>query len=1134
MEKRRLGGVDGAAPLHHKRRKVVHESPTSEQVVSCHQLRRLLAFDQDLLLDGIDASTDNSGKEKLVILQQYLEAAVPSSLQDNHGVALSDVMETWVFAVQIGDEGIMSSVAVVLALLLRIVSTRLHLVPHGLAICKTLLQQRQLECLAKNLSANKAKAFIISPTLRLLRELACLDGGTYAKSVLRAKDYTLASLGRNVELGHVSDGAQQAGQNTSVRTNAIRFLLGCFKFVHWQGRNQLLLQKDLVSHVTFMLRTDPPQLVVEILDTLKTCVLMDSKIPRASKFKTFNTKTLLRVLALYAYASPHQPAEHVQRVRDKAHEFLLYACTTPVAGILCPCKGFYPKPPADGSLAVDGHEQLRDGAPPVFNFALSEFARKLRPWSSLQQNRLLVAMFAAAPELVADYFYHASSFTFDPKLSMTWVGYAAFLFDTMSLELPPAFGDGSRFATTPPRTSVLLDNILAPPITHKVIVRCFAQSSSHLTSLFAARILIVALEKLATACEMHQASRSRRQNDVWCEATRRLVDAFCQRMPSIKLLVGCYTKIPAQNALHRLLMSRLLRLYYQVIPRMTREAKLNASPVLAQLVKQVDQGAADSDARAWNMLELENMVCVANHSLGMKWFSKLDGAAAEEEQQEEEEEKKESLSAWTALLRLLCCRAHDQESCAQFQQVLTDVGVQHQVLSPGAGLRPLLRCLRCAGERRGGVAPPVWEFLDKCVCKCAASPKKYLVQMRAGKAEAEEDGEAACLLLAVFVEQLGFVKAAHDGAALACFVSLYFNACVAEGNDERALAVWHARAWRALQARSASGLAALGNSNDVEALKAADTRLETPPAQQDDDGPDDEAETDEAYLARLLAADAPSMDRDDDDDASALAKWPSKRDDELIDDAWAARLIRLLASPHVHLRKEALVNIHKLSLRIQASSSLDAKTQLHLVLSQLVESCRPAIHAARPVPAHIPAFACHALALVSSPLHPLYPKLNAFLTRSPCWDLDKFPLAHHVLHAPPGHDAAFYPQVAWLVAYLLDALRSPADLLLLVSSRWLEKILVVGACPYAPLPLRRSILGLVLRAARLPGGAATLVSRASILGWLRAQAAAAPLADDAPLYLALARRIACLCGEARLEAWRLGLSSHASNDEVDG
>lgn len=47
MSKRAVNGVDGEAAFR-KRQKITHEVPAGEDVYDCDQLRKLLAFDQDL------------------------------------------------------------------------------------------------------------------------------------------------------------------------------------------------------------------------------------------------------------------------------------------------------------------------------------------------------------------------------------------------------------------------------------------------------------------------------------------------------------------------------------------------------------------------------------------------------------------------------------------------------------------------------------------------------------------------------------------------------------------------------------------------------------------------------------------------------------------------------------------------------------------------------------------------------------------------------------------------------------------------------------------------------------------------------------------------------------------------------
>ncbi|KAL3955296.1 hypothetical protein ACCO45_010859 [Purpureocillium lilacinum] len=1084
------GGTDGAAAFR-KRQKIAHEAPSSEDIESSDQLRRLLAFDQDLrrarhglqsfkkLLDEA-ISGDGDRKAKLAILQQYLETVMPKDAADNDdAVFLNDIMEMWSFAAQVNDDGVMSSVAVVLALLLQLVSESLHLVAHGLGICRTLLQERQLKSLSRNLSAEKGKGFIISPTLRLLREAVCLDGGAYARRVVRERSYTFTSLGRNLEIGHTGDG-QEDSRRASVRTNAVRFFLSCLKYLHPEGRRELLSQRELLSHLTYMIKADPPYLVSEILDTLKTYVLAEVKIPREVKFKSFNTKTLLRFLALYNYSSPTGEPDDRDAVIEKAHHFLMYVCTTPAAG------------------------RFQEGIP-VFNFVLSEFAAKLRPWSSLKHSELLVAMFTAAPELIADYFYKNRSFTFEPKLSMTWIGYAAFLFSTMTLPLPPAFGDPLRYANVPPPTSVLLDNILPPAINEKVLVRCLSPKS-HLTSFFATRILVAALEKLNAAVGMLESSSSRSRSTVWSAAARRLVDAFCQRIPDMKEVVRCYRSVPPENALHRTLASRSLRLYYEVIPRVALAANFDVSPLFVDILKSMYQDEYEPGTKALATMELENLVSIASYSPGMRWFSKIEGLG-----------DGASLSAFTALLRLLCDGDRDTPD-NQLKKTLSDVAIENQLVSRSTGLRPLLRALQCTAEDASVKdLSSVWSLLDSCINRCATSPIKYLDQLQSySSTDTVSGGTQVSLLSVALVEQTPYAIDAADSKSvrtLGRFLSLYLSACHLWGGDGALSAVLHQKIGEHMASKKVK-LSAISNKADVERLQEPGA-VAQPEAAAGRVEHSKQSRLSDASLQEMLQV--PLMEAGD---AGALVKWTSKSVEDFVEDGWAANLVRLLLSEHTNIRKEALVNILKMAAQIK-ESSYEEKTQMWLILSEVAESSRAQVEVG-PVPSAFTAFTVHAIDILRNPLHPLYPKINSFLTRSPVWSLEKLPLAHDILHGEPSEDDKYYAELAWLLTYLLDSLKTPFDLGVFHKKKWFEKILALGSNPYLRSNLRTRILRIIYRATCIDAGSTTLVTRFGVMSWLDAQRAACAVEDDAAVFRQLMKRVWDTCDQQRVTAWSNG------------
>ncbi|QPH04441.1 hypothetical protein C2857_001440 [Epichloe festucae Fl1] len=1128
MAKRSSQGTDGAAAFR-KRQKLTQEVAVGEDVTSSEHLRGLLTFDQDMrnarhglqslkkFLDDI-VSTDEDRPSKLALLKEYLESVKPRDAASEDAIHMHDIMDMWSFAIQANDEGVMSAVVVVLALLLQIISDSLHLVPYGNGICQTLLQEPQLKAIAKHLASEKSKGFIISPTLRLLREAVCLDGGAYAKRFVRARTYTFTALGRNLEVGHTGDNPEDA-RKASIRANAVRFFLSCLKFLHSEGRRELLSQKDLLSHLTYMMKNDPPHLVLEVLESLKAHVLMDSKIPREIKFRAFNTKMLMRLLSLYTYAHATADPDERELVCERAHQFLVHVCTTPTSGILYPYRGLYPKEADDEFSALSARRgsddesgdpwegKLREGVP-VYNFILSEFASKLRPWSSLKHCELLVAIFTAAPELISNYFYNNQSFTFEPKLSMTWIGYAAFLFNTMMIPLPASFGDPTRYAAMPPPTSIILDNIIPRPVTQKVLIRCLSPQA-RLTSFFATRILVAALEKLSTALRLLEGP-CESKNTLWADASRRIVDMFCQRIPDMKEVVRCYKGIPAENVLHKTLTSRLLRLYYEVVPRVALAANFDVSLFFVGVLKNLDETDSEAERKKLGAMELENLVSIASYSPGMRWFAKLESLG----------QGQGSSSPFCALLKLLCSGGNDTP-LNELKTVLGDVAVESQVVTGSAALKPLLQALTCASDAAGSAGTAsIWPFLDNCISRCATSPIKYLDLMKdhASRDDGSATAEVSSLLHAAIIEQLPFVLGTADpetATHLATFISLYFHAVQLASKDDGTLSTLYKEAEKHF-ASASTPLAALGDGTRAKMLKKCHVKWQRSKPTARKEPVTLKRTLSQEALEELLHTPFSSAE-----DATVLAKWASKSVEDMVEDGHAAGLIRLLASEHINLRKEAITSILKMAAQIKESSTYEEKMQIWLLLSEVAESSKALVDRG-PVPSAFTAFTTHSLDVVKNPLHPLYPKVNSYLTRSPVWGPDKLPLAHDILHGTPSEDDKYYTELTWLLAYLLDSLRTPFDLGIFHKKRWFEKVLALGSNPYLRSALRTRLLRLVYRATCIEAGSTTLITRFGLISWLDARRVACDVEDEVVLYEALMRRAWATCDQGRVRAWSKG------------
>jgi nucleolar pre-ribosomal-associated protein 1 len=1056
------------------------------------------------------------------IVVEFLESTKPRQLEDELPIYLPDIMETWSMASEVNNENVMSAVPVVLALLLRIISANVNLVSHGLGICRTLLQKRQQELIAKNLSADKGRDFIISPTLRLLREAVCLDGGALAAPVFRARTYMFKSLARNMGLRYIGGGKEDP-KRPSVRTNAIRLLLSCLKLLHNEAKRDLLLQKDIVAALMRYLRDDPPPLIYEILNVLKTSVVQDKKLPKEVKIKILNAHSLTRISSLYGYSK--QPidsddgcADGQPSVEDAAHEILLAACTDSTVGVCRSEQGYYPEgifpdaftPSADSSSHLDfGLDSIPwmtkfEKEIPVRNMLLAEFIESLRPWSSTKQSELLLAIFKASPELIAQYFLQKKSFSFDPKLSATWIGYAALLYNVVQLDVPPFFGRANGYAVVPPPTSVVLDNIIPPSMTLKALTRCLTNKSK-LISFYAMRILVLALKKLDIVLEMHREA-SASPNSMWQEAARRIVDGFYQRIPDIKDVIGCYRTLTAEDLLQREAASQLILLYYEVIPQFALKAKFDVSPILLATIQRVEVLDGVGEDIAMSSLELEHLCAVAKYSPSMRWFARASGT---------------TLSPFTTLLRLYTEKASAM-SGQTLSQILSYVANEYQLVESGSqpsGLDPLIAALKNAGR----LDTTIWSFLDNCAERCSRTPTKYLemIEQQVEQTEAgEEVTTRTCPLLVSIAEQLPFLVSNSPGKdmlkQLVILLRDYLRYSLDAGISSGFLNSMSSLLSAAIGDKklgSKIGLSRRTNTSEA-GLKTLTDGL-GPAAESEGEGEDKPTphlspeELEERLAVPMLTG-----------KENSLHRWSSKPPEELVEEDYAASLILLLSSEHVSIRQEALTNVVKMATKIK-ESTYEENEQIWLLLMELAESAKGLIMDG-PLPSILVVLACRAIDILKNPLHCLYAKVNLFLTSGPVWQADKIPLLQAILQDGPTVDGTYYTELSWLLGFLVDSLRTPQDVGLFHQRKVFEKLFALTTNPYMGLNLRTQVLRILYRTTCVQGGSDTVITRFGAVSWLMAQKSAASDSMEKAIYQAMIKRLWETCDQKRIAAWSKG------------
>ncbi|EKD14940.1 uncharacterized protein L3040_005015 [Drepanopeziza brunnea f. sp. 'multigermtubi'] len=1123
MAKRPAEEITNGEEAYLKRQKLtISPAGPPIEIQSGKQLRQVLAFDQNtsrsklaiqsfkFFLDGF-ATAEGENGGRIAILRDYLELETPSDDSDKDHVFLNDLMQAWGLACYSNDENLQSAVPAVLALLMKTMSNILDLSAHGLRLGRSVLRQKVP--IAKGLEARKGKDFVISPVLRLLREITVFDGGALAKSVWFARDHFLKYLARNLSIRYLGAGVEDP-RKPSVRTNSLRFLVSLIKFLPLDLKRDLLNQRDIISAMTKDLIDDPAYMVRDFLETVKSSILLDEGLPREAKTKIFSATVLGRFAKLYQYDQAEEETKPPKKpVYQVAHELLLLACTSPKLGVLISQSSLYPRGinPDDthaldleessidlGLDSVDWMDKFNEKVP-VRNTILSEFIQSLRPWSHIKQSELLTSILNSAPELIADYYHGKKDFSFDPKPTATWIGYSAFIFTTLQLPIPVYFGHQERYARLPPPPSVVLESILPQPLSQKNLTRCLNLPNNNLITFFAVRILCVVFGKLQEALKMYREAANGSPSSLWAQAAEALTDEFCRRCPAVKDVILAFRRLKDTDLMQKEATTKLLVLYYEVVPRIALDAKFGVSAALAGNLKAMEDNTLAPADRVLRAIELEHLFQFANFSPGMRWFSKVEGL---------------SVTPFMAMLKL-SAEAPVDLPMFKLRAVLASVVKENQILQTQtaiSALDTLVLGLRTLHERNASSV--VYNFLDDCISRCASKPIKYIFALEEISAASDHEQAPVSLLSLAIVEQWPFLAKSASRAELeevAELVARYLAASIKIQEDKVVLKLLVKKIAKASPEESQVRKIIEQSRKLVDNVAVAEKSTKYMELKAD---PASNVCADKEKMEVLAKMDDKSANPAE--DHKALTKWTTKEIDEVVDGGHSAALIMLLSSEHLSVRKEALTNISKVAAKLD-ESTLDEKKQLWLLLNEVVETAKKIIDQ-EPMPTAISAFASHSIAVLNDPLHIMYGKVNLFLSQGPTWDLDKLPLMHKILDHAPKVDDAHSEETAWFLNYILAGLQTSADMGLYRKRQVFEKLLSLYSSSYLGAGLRDKILRIFFRATRIEGGSSTLVTRFSAMTWLEAQVS---LGGGMPLKV-LIDKILESCDQKRVKKWSKG------------
>ena len=567
------------------------------------------------------------------MLLGYLRSQPPSNDEENSPY-LTDLIKTWHLSAQSNVENLFSSVAAVLALLLKSIASLIEFREWGNRLCSTLLHNDQVKLFDRGLSVNKAKEYVVAPCLKLLTEVVSFDGGHAAKSLFRHREITFKRLEIFLAVRKDAQGDEhQSRKRLSLRECALRYLHANLRLQNSTAKMYIIAQGRVVRAWLGDIADDPPDTVLGVLDVLKEDVALDSAISISAKNRFFNEWVLGRLAALYSYKKAPSLSKGHRSVQKTVHEFLLIICTSPGYGVLDLRNEGHPN--ANRSIIdtytgitrdlFESNKTYGDGQTSIGNGTLSSFLQTLRPHANVAQSDLVIAVFRKTPQLVSDYFLRRKAFSFDPKATATWVGYSAFLLATVQIPLPEVLKAKSGGDAVPPSYDKIIERIVPHPLTKKVMTRCLTQNID-LVKFLAIRILTAAFEKfsrLLRICKEMQACTIGKHSAVaWSQFTSKVTNEFCERIPDIECVISQFRGCPKDNVMLLESITRLLSLFYEVVPQTALEQNFDISVVLSAALDSQDSHAEGRGEVGMLLLELEHLLAIAHRSPTMQWFHK--------------------------------------------------------------------------------------------------------------------------------------------------------------------------------------------------------------------------------------------------------------------------------------------------------------------------------------------------------------------------------------------------------------------------------------------------------------------------------------------------------------------------------
>ena len=857
---------------------------------------------KDFLQSIGQVEDENEKAKKLGVLKALCDSQISRTGGDNdEAVCFPDLIQTWDFADNNNHESLLTVVPSVLALFFKTVSSQLEFREFGLALCKFLLQKEQLKLFNRGMAAVKTKEHLISPCIRLLTEIVSFDGGATARLLYTRRHVTFKRLEvfLTPNKAQLEDASDDSSSKPTLRRNAQRYVLANLKFQQASAKSDLIEQNKAIRVLFEHVRKDPRDIVLEIIKASERDVAGDTSLSRNAKTKFFSRWNLERLVTLYGYdRESEEPNPNGISIANEVHKVLMNICTKTELGVLLPQTGWYPSGSDPDSLPTEDDACIELGldsavhvdkygeSVPVRNGTLSYLIQTLRPDMDSLQIQLLVAIFKAAPELVADFFTKKTMFIADPKPIPSWMAESALLFSTVQLGVPANCGWKDKLPVMPPPVSVVIENILPRPLTQKIMTRCLNQNSEIVT-LFAVRILTIAFNKLRAVLKIFNADHGAGQT-FWSQATSKLVAEFCRRCPAMKDVILLFKRTDKDDLQQQEAVAEFLACFYEVVPDIALEENFDVSLVLVDVLKRLETPNLSSDDSESLLGQLQSALKIAQQSASIRWW---------------QQPASMQYSAFTSIFKVFV-DAPNKDSLQEIGNLLSTVLVGNSILQSSPSLFASL--LSSFGESESEQLNSQLSFFDNCICRLAKKPVHY--QDLIGSMSPNAAGSVSPLFAAIS-EQWPFVVKNGDDAV------------------ESAVGSWIARALgkfkqagensKALKSVRDSCVDATENKKTKSVLKKALKGIDEADDDEQDEImqdasqalPDQEAKTDLNDVFGSLPVEGTTH--------KALQRWDKEDVEMSVEQGHIAELILCLCSEHEEVRRQAFQSLSRFMVKLK-------------------------------------------------------------------------------------------------------------------------------------------------------------------------------------------------------------------------